>query len=121
MTLQGKGFFTINLSGCEEGEPSSILETAQAAGLSQVFVKIADGVQVLGMDASGSDLTAPVVQVLHAAGIAVWGWQYIYGKDPSAEAATAITRCRPSVWMVTWFTLERNTKSPACPMPPASS
>ena len=66
MTLQGKGFFTFNLPDCEGGDPGSILAAAQAAGLSHVIVKIADGVQAAGLDASGIDFTAPVVQALHA-------------------------------------------------------
>ncbi len=92
MILQGKGFFTIDLSECEGGQPAAILAAAQAAGLSHVFVKIADGVKAAGIDAAEVDLTAAVVQALHAAGIAVWGWHYIYGGDPAAEAAIAITR-----------------------------
>jgi hypothetical protein len=92
MTLQGKGFFTFNLPDCEGGDPSSILAAAQAAGLSHIIVRIADGAKVAGIDASGVDFTAPVVQALHQAGMAVWGWQYVYGDNPSAEATIAITR-----------------------------
>jgi hypothetical protein len=96
MTLQGKGFFTWILSNCEGGDPASIVAAAQAAGLSHVFVKIADGVKAFGVDASGFDFTAPVVQALRAAGIAVWGWHYVYGNDPSAEANIAI-QCAQSL------------------------
>jgi len=94
MTLHGKGFFTLNLPDCEGGQPGAILAAAQAAGLSHVIVKIADGVKVAGLDASGMDLTTPVVQVLQRAGLAVWGWQVVYGDDPSAEASVAITRTK---------------------------
>jgi hypothetical protein len=96
MTLQGKGFFTWILSNCEGGDPASVVAAAQAAGLSHVFVKIADGVKAFGVDASGFDFTAPVVQALRAAGIAVWGWHYVYGNDPSAEANIAI-QCAQSL------------------------
>ena len=92
MTLQGKGFFTFSLSECEGGEPNTILATAQAAGLSHVIVKIADGVNDFGVDASGNDYTAPIVQVLRSVGIAVWGWHTIHGHDASAEATIAIAR-----------------------------
>ena len=92
MALQGKGFFIENLSECEGGEPGPILAAAQAAGLSHVVVKIADGTIPTGVNAAGVDFTAPVVETLHAAGIAVWGWHYIYGDNPGAEAALAITR-----------------------------
>jgi hypothetical protein len=92
MFLQGKGFFTYNLRDCEGGNPGSILAAAQAAGLSHVIVKIADGTQAAGIDTSGVDFTAPVVLALQQAGIAVWGWQYVYGDNPSGEANLAITR-----------------------------
>ncbi len=92
MTLQGKGFFTLQLSECEGGDPGSILAVAQAAGLSHIIVKIADGEEAFGVDASGIDYTSPVVQVLRMAGIAVWGWHSIHGNNPLAEAAIAIAR-----------------------------
>jgi hypothetical protein len=92
MTLQGKGFFTFNLPECEDGDPGSILAAAQAAGLSHIIVKIADGTQATGIDASGGDFTALMVQALNQAGMAVWGWQYVYGDNPSVEATLAVTR-----------------------------
>jgi hypothetical protein len=92
MTLQGKGFFTFNLLECEGGEPASILAEAQAAGLSHLIVKIADGVNASDIDASGVDFTTPVVLALRAAGIAVWGWHQIHGDNPEGEAAIAIER-----------------------------
>ena len=100
MTLQGKGFFAFNLPDCEGGDPSSILAAAQAAGLSHIIVKIADGVQAAGIDPSGVDFTAPVVQALQQAGMNVWGWQSVYGNDPSAEAAIAIAVPRPWLWLI---------------------
>jgi len=92
MTLQGKGFFTYILKECEGGDPAAILATAQAAGLSHMLIKIADGTKPFGIDADGKDFTAPVVQALRAAGIAVWGWHYIRGNDPTGEANTAVAR-----------------------------
>jgi hypothetical protein len=92
MTLQGKGFFTSLLSECEGGDPGFILAAAQAAGLSHMIVKIADGGEAFGVDAGGMDYTSPVVQVLRMAGIAAWGWHPIHGINPSAEAAIAIAR-----------------------------
>jgi hypothetical protein len=92
MTLQGKGFFTFLLPECEKGAPAAILAAAQAAGLSHVLVKIADGARPFGVDAAGCDFTAPVVQALRGAGIAVWGWHYVYGNDPAGEAKVAVQR-----------------------------
>ena len=97
MTLQGKGFIIFNLPECEGGEPASILAAAQDAGLSHVLVKIADGVNACGMDASGIDVTVPIVQTLRACGIAVWGWHHIYGNNPSAEASIGIARAQALV------------------------
>jgi hypothetical protein len=92
MTLQGKGFFTFILPECEGGDPAAIVTAAQSAGLSHVLVKIADGVKAFGIDSSGTDFTAPVVQALLAARIAVWGWHYVHGNNPADEAKIAIQR-----------------------------
>jgi hypothetical protein len=91
MNLQGKGFFTFILPECEGGNPVEIVSTAKVAGLSHVLVKIADGVNPFGITPS-IDYTTPVVRALHEAGIAVWGWHYVYGDNPLAEAAIAISR-----------------------------
>ncbi|HTX91767.1 MAG TPA: hypothetical protein VMC09_11200 [Anaerolineales bacterium] len=94
MTLQGKGFFTFIISDTEGGNPGAILAAAQAASLSHVLVKIADGVRPFGLDGSGADITFPVVQALRAAGIAVWGWHYVRGDDPAGEAKIAVQRAQ---------------------------
>ncbi len=92
MTLQGKGFFTFNLSECEGGDAAAIVAAAKEAGLSHVIVKIAEREQVSGINSAGTDDTAPVVQALHAAGIDVWGWHHVCGDNPSGEAKTAVQR-----------------------------
>ncbi|MGA2489662.1 MAG: hypothetical protein ABSF99_05680, partial [Anaerolineales bacterium] len=92
MALQGKGFFLYNLPQCDGGDPAAIVRAAHAASLSHLFVKIADGEKAFGIDASGIDFTAPVVQALRTSGIAVWGWHYVYGNNPIAESAIAIAR-----------------------------
>ncbi len=92
MTLQGKGFFLSQIRQCESGNPATIMDAALQAGLTHVVIKIADGGNACGINASAVDFTAPVIQVLQLAGIAVWGWHPVYGDHPSAEAAVAITR-----------------------------
>jgi len=92
MTLQGKGFFTFNLPECEGGDPAAIVAAALAAGLSHVIIKIADGVKALGIDPSGIDSVLPVINALHAEGLAVWGWQTVRGNNPDSEAKIAIQR-----------------------------
>ncbi|MEZ0394999.1 MAG: hypothetical protein ABWK53_01000 [Anaerolineales bacterium] len=92
MALQGKGFFTYLLRETEGGDPAAIVDLAKSAGLSHVLVKIADGPVEFGVDSTSGDYTAPVVAALRSAGIAVWGWHYVYGDNPSGEAAVAIRR-----------------------------
>jgi hypothetical protein len=92
MTLQGKGFFTFIVPDTEGGDPAAIVAVARAAGLSHVMMKIADGVRPFGLSGSGSDITFPIVQALRTAGIAVWGWHYVYGDDPAGEAKIAVQR-----------------------------
>ena len=94
MTLEGKGFFTYILPECENGDPAAILKTAQAAGLSHVLIKVADGTRPFGIDSAGNDFTASVVYKLRNAGIAVWGWHYVYGNDPAGEAKVAVLRAQ---------------------------
>jgi hypothetical protein len=94
MTLEGKGFFTYLLPQCENGDPAAILAAAQAAGLSHVIVKVADGPRAFGIDSAGNDFTAKVVYKLRNAGIAIWGWHYVYGNDPSGEAKIAVLRAQ---------------------------
>ena len=92
MNLQGKGFFIKDISRCEGGEPAAILAAAQAAGLGRIFVRIADGVRACGINSSGGDITAPLVQALQKGGLSVWGWHHLHGGSPSAEAAVAVAR-----------------------------
>jgi hypothetical protein len=93
--LQGRGFFIWKISSCEGGDPEKIAATAKAAGLSWVAIKIADGINKSNYDtARALDLIPPVVTALRAAGIQVWGWQYVRGDLPAAEARAVIAPIR---------------------------
>ena len=93
MPLTGKGFFIWKVKSCENGNPSAIASTAQAAGLTHVLIKIADGPNPFNIDSSkNTDLLPPVVEALHAIGIQVWGWHYVYGYNPAGEAQVAAQR-----------------------------
>jgi hypothetical protein len=95
MDLLGKGMMIWIVSRCENGNPEAIAKTAQAAGLTHVLIKIANGTRSFNLDANtGADLVAPVVQSLKNRGISVWGWHYVYGDAPNAEADIAIQRVR---------------------------
>ena len=95
MALTGKGFFIWKIRDCEGGSPSAIAAAAKSAGLSHVLIKIADGTNHYNVDSStGTDYVPPVVQALHAVGIQAWGWHYVYGGDPDAEAWNGGRRAR---------------------------
>ncbi len=93
MALTGKGFFIWKIPSCEGGNPEAIAQTAHLAGLSHVLIKIADGAWPMNIDRTNNlDLVPPVAEALRKRGIQVWGWHYVYGNDPTAEANIAIRR-----------------------------
>lgn len=93
MSIEGKGFFIWKVRDCEGGDPAKIAAAAQASGFTHVLLKIADGQYAYNTDRkSNVDLLPPVVDALRTAGISVWGWHYVYGYNPTAEAALAVKR-----------------------------
>ncbi|MEJ5203376.1 MAG: nuclear transport factor 2 family protein [Anaerolineales bacterium] len=95
MGLQGKGFMIWQIARCEGGNAQAIANAAQAAGLTHVSIKIADGTVAYNIDkTTGKDLVPPVVQALRAKNIQVWGWHYVYGYNPAGEAQIAIKRVK---------------------------
>ncbi|MBI3158574.1 MAG: nuclear transport factor 2 family protein [Chloroflexi bacterium] len=95
MTLIGKGAYIWKILDCENGNPGAIRAEAQKCGFSHVLIKVADGDRTYNYDKNRLlDMVAPVGRELRAAGIQVWGWQYIYGKEPLAEARKAIQRVK---------------------------
>jgi len=95
MALQGKGMMIWQIARCESGNATAIANAAQAAGLTNVLIKIADGTYSYNIDKTTKvDLVPAVVQALRSKGIQVWGWHYIYGYNPSGEAQIAIQRVK---------------------------
>lgn len=92
MTLQGKGFFIWVISRCEGGNASAIAEAGVQAGLTHFLIKVAHGTDPYNVTDNGQDLVPPVVAALRQRGLLNWGWQYVYGYDPIAEADIAIQR-----------------------------
>ncbi|MGE5223029.1 MAG: nuclear transport factor 2 family protein [Omnitrophica WOR_2 bacterium] len=93
MTLLGKGFYTWKIQSCENGNPGAIASTARSAGLGTVLIKVANGIYSYNVDqAGGVDYAAQLAQALKSQGIQSWGWHYVYGNDPVAEANKAIQR-----------------------------
>ncbi|MGN6189546.1 MAG: peptidoglycan-binding domain-containing protein [Conexibacter sp.] len=79
--FDGSGMWIWYLSKSEGGDPAAIAAQAAAHGVSTVFVKSADGVNVW------SQFNATAVAALKAAGLRVCAWQFVYGRDPLGEAA----------------------------------
>lgn len=92
MALQGKGWFIWQVQRCGNGDPAVIAARAADAGCTHVLLKIAERTHAFGFDRLGRDLVAPVVEALHARQITAWGWHYVYGDDPAAEAKAALQR-----------------------------
>jgi hypothetical protein len=86
MSLAGKGFTIWKAQECEHGNAQAIVRKAQSAGLSHVLIKVADGAQ-----AYNASYLPAITGGLKAAGISVWGWQYIYGSSPIDEASAAVS------------------------------
>jgi hypothetical protein len=95
MTLKGKGMMIWQIPNCESGNVTTIANMAAAGGFSHILIKIADGPYVYNTNrTTGVDLIPPLVSALRAKGISVWGWHYIYGINPSGEAAIAISQMK---------------------------
>jgi hypothetical protein len=93
LALEGKGFYLWQIRRTEGGNPTAIANAAVQAGLTHVLIKIADGNTAYNIDTTtGADLVPPVLSALRDRNIEVWGWHYVYGYDPDAEADIAIHR-----------------------------
>src|SRR6267154_363954 len=89
--LTGKGMFIWRIQACEGGDVKAIAAKAQAAGMSHVLIKIANSINLFGnQNISGHDLAndpvKDLVAELKARNIQAWGWHYITGFNPEAEA-----------------------------------
>jgi hypothetical protein len=91
--IQGKGTYLWQVKRVAGGDANAIAEQAKAAGLSHVLVKVADGRYSYNIT-NGVDMVPALVTALRARGIKAWGWQYVYGSDPPAEAKKAIERVK---------------------------
>src|ERR1700754_3964036 len=83
--FKGNGMWIWILSSSEGGDVGAIAARAHQAGMSTVFVKSADG-RAMRMPQFSPELVAE----LHANGLRVCAWQFVYGDAPAAEAALGI-------------------------------
>ena len=81
--FDGNGMWIWYVSKAEGGDLTAIANRAKAHGITTVFVKSGDG------GSYWTQFSPGLVSTLHAAGLHVCSWQYVYGKSPSAEAAVA--------------------------------
>lgn len=92
--LHGKGYYIWKLPYCDGGNPQAIARRATAARLTHVLIKIADGIswKYNYNSETKTDYVPPVIAALKDAGVSVWGWHYVRGDDPEAEARLAVER-----------------------------
>jgi hypothetical protein len=79
--LRGDGMWIWELPKSDAGNLDAIAARANAAGMKTVFVKSSDAATVW------AQFTPQLVQDLHARGLRVCAWQFVYGTDPLGEAA----------------------------------
>lgn len=93
MEIKGKGIFIWRIKDCEGGDVTSIADLAQDAGLTHILIKIADGAYSYNYDwRNRVDFIPPLVTELRKRGISPWGWHYVRGDSPAAEAKKAVER-----------------------------
>jgi peptidoglycan hydrolase-like protein with peptidoglycan-binding domain len=79
--FDGQGMWIWYVSQSSGGEPAAIISRAHASGITTVFVKSSDG-----STNYWSQFSPQLVSELHAGGLKVCAWQYVYGANPVGEA-----------------------------------
>lgn len=77
----GQGMWIWYMSASDGGSVASIAAQAHAAGVTTLFIKSSDGPTNFW-----SQFTPQLVAELHANGLKVCAWQYVYGSEPIGEA-----------------------------------
>ncbi|MEA2381031.1 MAG: hypothetical protein QOH72_1002 [Solirubrobacteraceae bacterium] len=79
--FRGDGMWIWQLPKSSGGDPLAIGLKARNAGIETVFVKSSDGTT------PWAQFSPALIQALHAQGLRVCAWQFVYGADPAGEAA----------------------------------
>jgi peptidoglycan hydrolase-like protein with peptidoglycan-binding domain len=79
--FDGQGMWIWYVSKSDGGSAPAIIAQARAAGVSTLYIKSSDG-----STNYWSQFSPQLVSELHAAGLKVCAWQYVYGTDPAGEA-----------------------------------
>ena len=82
--FDGDGQWIWQVPKSDGGDPNAIIARAKAAGIETLFVKSGDG------DTYWDQFSPEFVNALHAGGLKVCAWQFVYGDHPNEEAATAL-------------------------------
>jgi Putative peptidoglycan binding domain len=77
----GQGMWIWYLSASDGGDVASIAAQAKAAGVGTLLVKSSDG-----STNYWGQFSKKLVEEVHAAGLKVCAWQYVYGTNPVGEA-----------------------------------
>lgn len=83
-----RGMWIWELPATDGGNLATVIAQAKQYGIGTVFVKSGDG------NAMWSQFNPTLVSELHAAGLHVCAWQYVYGNQPVAEAKVGIQAVR---------------------------
>jgi peptidoglycan hydrolase-like protein with peptidoglycan-binding domain len=83
--FKGNGMWIWQLASSDGGDVAAIAARAHAAGIATVFVKSADGPA-----SRWAQFSPELVAALHANGLRVCAWQFVYGNDPLGEAALGV-------------------------------
>ena len=78
--LAGQGMWIWYVNASNGGKIASIASQAHTYGIDTVFIKSSDGTN------GWSQFTPGLVSALHARGLNVCAWQFVYGSHPKAEA-----------------------------------
>jgi hypothetical protein len=84
VAFAGNGMWIWQLANSDGGDPVAIAARAHTTGISTVFVKSSDGTN------RWPQFNSALVQALHATGLRVCAWHYVYGSDPIGEASLGV-------------------------------
>ncbi|HLH13659.1 MAG TPA: hypothetical protein VKV16_02635, partial [Solirubrobacteraceae bacterium] len=80
--FEGQGMWIWYVSASDGGDLASIVAQAHAAGVTTLYIKSSDGPSNFW-----SQFTPQLLATLHANGLRVCAWQFVYGSEPVGEAA----------------------------------
>jgi hypothetical protein len=86
--FNGRGMWIWYVSRSNRGSLTSIIATAHHYGISTLMIKAGDG------SVAWSQFNRSLVSTLHAAGVHVCAWQYVYGNYPRVEAQVGAAAVR---------------------------